>query len=102
MQNLTTSADYVVCLAIETTSTSSNIRRLFATPQDRLSQLSGGAKSETAQAIPDLAAYQQANSANVPRVVQLEWTVCAVKDFKVIESNSAIVNPGVALDAATT
>jgi len=49
-----------------------------------------------------LAAYQQANSANVPRVVQLEWTVCAVKDFKVIESNSAIVNPGVALDAATT
>jgi len=34
-------------------------------------------------------------------VVHLEWCVCSVKDFKVLESSSAIVNPGVALDAAT-
>ena len=37
----------------------------------------------------------------VPRVVHLEWSVCSVKDFKVLESSSSIVNPGVALDAAT-
>lgn len=34
-------------------------------------------------------------------MVHLEWCVCSVKDFKVLEAASAIVNPGVALDAAT-
>lgn len=31
----------------------------------------------------------------------MDWCVCAVKDFKVIESKHAYVNPGVELDAAS-
>lgn len=87
---------------METTSTSNNLRRLFATPHDKLSQLSKGAKSESAPAIADLGSFLAQNAAVVPRVVHLEWCICSVKDFKVLESASAIVNPGVAIDAATT
>ena len=102
MQSLITSTDFLVCLAVETTASSHNVRRLFATPTDKLSQLSGGAKQEAAPAIADLSAFLQANQAAVPRVVHLDWCVCAVKDFKVLESAHAIVNPGVPIDAATT
>ena len=34
-------------------------------------------------------------------MVTLDWCVCAVKEFKVVEQQSAIVNPGVPIDAAT-
>ena len=101
MQSLTSNADYLVCLSVETTSSPNNLRRLFATPHDKLSQLSGGAKQEAAPAIGDLGAFLAQNSAVVPRVVHLDWCVCSVKDFKVLESASSIVNPGVAIDAAT-
>ena len=37
MQNLVQSTDYIVCLSLETTSSPNNLRRLFATPHDRLS-----------------------------------------------------------------
>jgi len=37
----------------------------------------------------------------VPRIVQLDWCVCSVKDFKVLESASSIVNPGIPVDQAT-
>ena len=102
MQSLITSADYLVCLTVETTSSPNNLRRLFATPHDKLSQLSGGAKQEAAPAIGDLSAFLSQNSAVVPRVVHLDWCVCSVKDFKVLESASSIVNPGVSIDSATT
>merc|ERR1711976_536963 len=101
MQSLTSNADYLVCLSVETTSSPNNLRRLFATPHDKLSQLSGGAKQEAAPAIGDLGAFLAQNSAVVPRVVHLDWCVCSVKDFKGLESASSIVNPGVAIDAAT-
>lgn len=102
MQSLITTADYLVCLTVETTSSPNNLRRLFATPHDKLSQLSGGTKSEAAPAIGDLNAFLAQNSAVVPRVVHLDWCVCSVKDFKVLESASSIVNPGVSIDSATT
>ena len=38
----------------------------------------------------------------MPRVIHLDWCVCSVKDFKVLESAHAIVNPGVSIDSATT
>ena len=102
MQNLIQNADFIVCLALETTASSNNLRRCFATPTDKLSQLTGGAKQETAPAIADLSAFLTQNAAVVPRVVHLDWCVCSLKDFKVLESAHAIVNPGVPLDAATT
>ena len=37
MQNLVQNSDFIVCLALETTASSNNLRRLFATPQDKLS-----------------------------------------------------------------
>ncbi len=102
MQSLVQNADYLVCLALETTSTSNNLRRLFATPHDKLSQLSKGAKQEAAPAIADLTSFLAQNAAVVPRVIHLEWCVCSVKDFKVLESASTIINPGVPVDSATT
>ena len=100
MQNLVTSTDYIVCLALETTASQSNIRRLFA-DGDRLSQLSGGAKQESAPIIGDLAGWAAQNGAVQPRIVHMDWCVCAVKDFKVLESKHVYVNPGVELDAAS-
>lgn len=37
MQSLVQNADYLVCLSLETTASSNNLRRMFATPHDRLS-----------------------------------------------------------------
>lgn len=99
MQNLVTSTDYIVCLALETTASQNNLRRLFT--DDRLSQLSGGAKKEAAPAIGDLSAFLSQNASLVPRIVHMDWCVCSVKDFKVLESKHAFVNPGVDLDAQT-
>lgn len=101
MQNLVQNSDFIVCLALETTASSNNLRRLFATPQDKLSQLTGGAMKESAPVIADLPAFLASNAELVPRVVHLDWCVCSVKDFKVLESAHAIVNPGVPLDAAS-
>lgn len=102
MQSLIQNSDFLVCLALETTSSPNNLRRLFATPVDKLSQLSGGAKQEVAPAIADLKAFLESNSAVTPRLVHLDWCVCSVKDFKVLDSAHAFVNPGVPIDAATT
>ena len=77
------------------------MRRNFATPIDRLSHLTQGARQETAPAISDLPAFLASNEEVIPRVIHLDWCVCSVKDFKVLESASSIINPGVALDAAT-
>ena len=101
MQSLVQSTDYIVCLSLETTASSCNVRRMFNTPHDRLSQLTAGAKTESAPEIKDLSAFLSANGANLPRIIHMDWCVCSVKDFKVLESNHAIVNPGVPLDAAT-
>ena len=101
MQSLIQNADFVVCLALETTATSNNLRRLFATPADRLAELTGGAKKEAAPAIADLSAFLAQNPNVVPRLVHLDWCVCSVKDFKVLDSAHAIVKPGVDLDAAS-
>lgn len=89
-------------MTLETTATPNNLRRLFATPYDRLSQLSGGEKQEIAPAINDLGAFLANNAAVVPRVINLDWCVCSVKDFKVLESANAIVDPGVPIDTQTT
>jgi len=102
MQNLIQNADFLVCLALETTASSNNLRRLFATPTDKLAALTKGAIQETAPAIADLPAFLASNDQLVPRVIHLDWCVCSVKDFKVLESAHAIVNPGVSIDAATT
>lgn len=56
---------------------------------------------ESAPVIADLPAFLASNAELVPRVVHLDWCVCSVKDFKVLESAHAIVNPGVPLDAAS-
>ena len=96
------SADFIVCLTLETTTSPINVRRLFATPYDRLSQLSGGVKTEQAPAIADLGLFLTENAAIAPRVIHLDWCVCSVKDFKVLESASAIVNPGLQIDSATS
>jgi len=101
MQNLVQNADYLVCLSVETTASNINVRRIFATPQDRLSQLSGGAKQETAPVIADFSSFLAQNGASAPRVIHLDWCVCSVKDFKVLESANAVVNPGLAIDAQT-
>ena len=101
MQDLFTNADFLICLAVETTASYNNLRRLFATPTDRLSFLTGGARQETAPAITDLDAFLAANSTVIPRVVHLDWCVCSVKDFKVLESAHAFVNPGNDLDETT-
>ena len=98
MLSLIQSADYLVCLTIETTTSQQSLRRLFATPVDRLSELTGGAKQEIAPAIGDIHTYLQQNSTDMPRVIHLDWCVCSVKDFKVLESAHAIVNPGVSID----
>jgi len=37
----------------------------------------------------------------VPRVLHMDWCVCSVKDFKVLESANSVVNPGTAIDAAS-
>ena len=102
MQSLVQNADFIVCLALETTSSSNNLRRLFAQPTDKLAALTGGAMQETAPAIADLPAFLATNAELVPRVVHMDWCVCSVKDFKVLESAHAIVNPGVSIDAATS
>lgn len=102
MQSFCANSDFIVCLALETTASSNNLRRLFDTSNDKLSQLTGGAMQETAPAIADLPAFLASNSELVPRVLHMDWCVCSVKDFKVLESAHAIVNPGVPLDAAST
>ena len=101
MQDLFANADFLICLAIETTASYNNLRRLFATQTDRLNVLTGGARQETAPAITDLDSFLAANSSVIPRVVHIDWCVCSVKDFKVLESAHAFVNPGIDMDDAT-
>ena len=43
-----------------------------------------------------------ANNDSIPRVIHLDWCVCSVKDFKVLDSANAFINPGISLDQATT
>lgn len=104
MQDLVTNVDFVVCLTLETTlSASCNLRRLYATAEcDRLQQLTGGVLREQAPAIPDLGAFFAINSNVVPRVIHVDWCVCTVNDFRVLESAHAFVNPGVPIDGPTT
>lgn len=91
----------MVCLAIETTVTSTNLRRNFATPQDRLSVLTQGARQEAVPPIVDLPAFLASQDDEIPRVIHLDWCVCSVKDFKVLDSANAYINPGVSIDEAT-
>lgn len=79
-----------------------DMRRNFATADDRLSQLTQGARQETAPVISDLNDYLAKNAEVMPRVIHLDWCVCSVKDFKVLDSANAFVNPGFPLDPATT
>ena len=78
------------------------MRRLFAMPDDRLFELSGGAMQEKAPAIEDLPAFLAQNEAIIPRVLHLDWCICSVHEFKVLESAHAIVDPGISIDATTT
>ena len=55
-----------------------------------------------APAITDLPSFLASNSEVIPRVIHLDWCVCSVKDFKVLDSSNAYVNPGVSIDEATT
>ena len=55
-----------------------------------------------APAITDLPSFLASNSEVIPRVIHLDWCVCSVKDFKVLDSSNAYVNPGVLIDEATT
>ena len=57
MQELIQNVQYLVCLTVETTSSPNNLRRLFATNDDKLFELTGGAMRESAPAIPDLPGF---------------------------------------------
>ena len=52
--------------------------------------------------IVDLPAFLASQDDEIPRVIHLDWCVCSVKDFKVLDSANAYINPGVSIDDATT
>ena len=101
IRDLALNTDFVVCLAAETTQAKTNLRRVFHA--DRLGSLSKGALSEDATALDlaNLATLQKSQAADLPRLVHLDWTICSVKDFKVLEVMSVYVNPDAAIDAGT-
>ena len=49
----------------------------------------------------NLPGYLAEHGANVPRLVHLDWTICSVKEFKVLEVASVYVNPDQQIDANT-
>ena len=56
---------------------------------------------EVEQAIADLPAFYSTNMVHLPRTIHMEWCICKVQDFKVLNSAQVIINPGVPIDAAT-
>jgi hypothetical protein len=103
MKNLASTSDFVVCLSLETTQPASqtNYRRSFC--DNRLSELSKAKFSDSATALDlnNLGAFKTEQGDKLPRLVHLDWTICSVKEFKVLEVASVYVNPGAPLDAAT-
>ena len=58
---------------------------------------------ETAPYIGDLHAFLKDNSAVVPHIVQIDWQICSVREtFRVVDSETIIVNPGIPITPATT
>ena len=104
MKNLALNNDFVVCLSLETTQPAqqANYRRLFA--DERLNRHSKGQLSDSAKALDlaNLAAFKSEQGDNLPRLVHLDWTICSVKEFKVLEVASVFVNPDQPIDQATS
>ena len=103
MQNITSDADFVVCLSLETTHPDSHqsYRRYFA--DDKLNANTKGNLAETAKSLDlgNLEAYKNEMGNSLPRIVHIDWTICSVKEFKVAEVVSVFVNPDQLLDQAT-
>ena len=104
----------MVCLAVETTHPTAdqlnsgqaqNYRRLFATSEDRLKQLTNGQLEEKALLLTDFEELIQAEKTSgsfLAKCVQLDWCICNVKDnFKVVEVATVIVNPVMPINAET-
>ena len=103
MKNLALNTDFVVCLSLETTQPAQQLgyRRIFT--DDRLATHSKGQQTDSAQALDlaNLASIHSQHGDKVPRLVHLDWTICSVKEFKVLEVASVFVNPDQPIDQAT-
>ena len=56
---------------------------------------------ETAPAIADLQSFFLTNESLIPRSVHMDWCICSLKEFKVLDSAHTIINPGVNIDSVT-
>lgn len=117
MQQIVSDCDYLVCLAGETTVSSApaaNYRRTFVKSDggDLLKELSGGefneAQISAGQAFGDCS--QEAlkktlagpDGSALPHTLHVEWCICQVKDFKILEVGSDFIKTGQTLDEKTT
>lgn len=120
MQQIVSECEYLVCLAGETTVSSSpaaNYRRTLIKPNnceagDLLKELSGGEFSEESvsggQVFGDCSqdAFKKvlggSDGKSLPATLHIDWCICSVKDFKVVEVGSDFIKTGQAkLDEAT-
>ena len=96
MQALIEEADYVVCLAVETTGVAkgNGTRRLFE--DDALQRLTLGALQEYGSA-PRVDQVDSVEGIG-GRLVSMDWCTYSLRDNKVVSDHSCIINPNCVLD----